>query len=172
MTEAAGLRTHYCGELRADHVGSEVSLCGWVARRRDHGGVAFIDLRDASGVSQVVINDEAVAHPLRSEFCLRVTGNVRPRPAGNENPNLPTGAIEVEATTVEVLNESAVLPFPIEEHHATTISDEVRYQYRYLDQLPRHAGDHTTHTLLVEKDLAVGIAHGIGSGEGCEAPQT
>ena len=95
MTEPAGMRTHRNGELRADHVGHEVALCGWVARRRDHGGVAFIDLRDASGVVQVVIHDEAVAHPLRSEFCLRIVGTVRRRPEGNDNPNLATGAVEV-----------------------------------------------------------------------------
>ena len=79
MTEATGLRTHGCGDLRADDIGTDVALCGWVARRRDHGGVAFIDLRDASGFVQVVINDEAVAHPLRNEFCLRVSGSVRRR---------------------------------------------------------------------------------------------
>jgi aspartyl-tRNA synthetase len=131
--DATGLRTHFCGELRTTDIGADVSLCGWVAKRRDHGGVAFIDLRDASGVVQVVINDEAVAHPLRSEFCLRVTGEVRRRPDGNDNPNLPTGEIEVEVTDLEVLSESAPLPFPIEEHEATSLSDEVRYKYRYLD---------------------------------------
>ena len=94
MTTA--LRTHRCGDLRATDVGATVALCGWIARRRDHGGVAFLDLRDASGVVQVVINDEAVAHPLRSEFCLRVVGEVRRRPEGNDNPALPTGDIEVE----------------------------------------------------------------------------
>ncbi|MCB0975963.1 MAG: aspartate--tRNA ligase [Acidimicrobiales bacterium] len=133
MSDILGLRTHRNGELREDNVGDAVVLCGWVAKRRDHGGVAFIDLRDASGVVQVVIHDEAVAHPLRSEFCLRVAGTVTRRPEGNDNPNLPTGTVEVEAETVEVLNESAVLPFPIEEHEATQISDEVRYKYRYLD---------------------------------------
>jgi aspartyl-tRNA synthetase len=133
MTEPAGMRTHHNGELRADHVGHEVALCGWVARRRDHGGVAFIDLRDASGVVQVVIHDEAVAHPLRSEFCLRIVGTVRRRPEGNDNPNLATGEVEVEASVVEVLSESAVLPFPIEEHEATPVTDEVRYRHRYLD---------------------------------------
>ncbi len=133
MTEPVGLRSDYCGELRTEAVGTEVALCGWVARRRDHGGVAFIDLRDVSGVIQVVIHDEAVAHPLRSEFCLRVVGLVRRRPEGNDNPALPTGAIEVDADTVEVLSESAVLPFPVEEHEATPVSDEVRYRYRYLD---------------------------------------
>lgn len=133
MTEAVGLRTHHSGEIREDQIGSEVILCGWVAKRRDHGGVAFIDLRDASGVVQVVIHDEEVAHPLRSEYCLRVVGTVTRRPDGNDNPSLPTGAIEVEASTVETLSEAAVLPFPIEEHETTPLSDEVRYRYRYLD---------------------------------------
>ena len=133
MTDLLGLRTHRNGDLREGNVGDTVTLCGWVAKRRDHGGVAFLDLRDASGVVQIVIHDEAVAHPLRSEFCLRVTGTVTRRPDGNENPNLPTGTIEVEAAEVEVLNESAVLPFPIEEHETTQISDEVRYKHRYLD---------------------------------------
>ena len=133
MTEAVGLRTHYCGELRVDRIGTEVTVCGWVAKRRDHGGVAFIDLRDASGVVQVVIHDEAVANPLRSEYCLRVVATVTHRPEGNDNPNLATGSIELDATTVEVLSESAVLPFLIEEHETTAVSDEVRYRYRYLD---------------------------------------
>ncbi|MGI8709424.1 MAG: aspartate--tRNA ligase [Acidimicrobiales bacterium] len=127
------MRSHHNGDLRPGDVGTEVILCGWVARRRDHGGVAFIDLRDASGLVQVVIGDEAVARPLRSEYCLRVTGTVRRRPGGNDNPNLATGEVEVEATTVEVLSESAPLPFPIEEHHTTPLSDEIRYRYRYLD---------------------------------------
>ena len=133
MTAAVGLRSHNNGALRPEHIGTRVTLCGWVAKRRDHGGVAFIDLRDSSGVVQVVINDEAVAHPLRSEFCLQVTGSVRQRPEGNENPNLPTGEIEVEALDVTVLSESDALPFPIEEHEATQVTDEVRYRYRYLD---------------------------------------
>jgi aspartyl-tRNA synthetase len=133
MTSPVGLRTHRAGDLTEANVGDEVTLCGWVAKRRDHGGVAFIDLRDASGVVQIVIHDEAVAHPLRSEFCLKVTGSVTRRPEGNDNPNLTTGTIEVEATTVEVLSEAAPLPFPIEEHETTSISDEVRYKYRYLD---------------------------------------
>ena len=133
MTSAVGLRTHRAGELSAEDIGTEVVLCGWVATRRDHGGVAFVDLRDASGIVQVVIHDEAVAHPLRSEFCLRITGTVTRRPEGNDNPNLATGQIEVEASAVEVLSEAAPLPFQIEEHEATSISDEVRYKYRYLD---------------------------------------
>ena len=127
------IRTHDAGSLRAGHVGETVTLTGWVARRRDHGGVAFIDLRDASGVSQVVIRDEEVAHPLRSEFCLKVTGEVATRPEGNANPNLPTGDIEVIANHVEVLSSSAALPFPVEEHHTSPVSEEVRFKYRYLD---------------------------------------
>ena len=99
----------------AEHVDTEVTLAGWVARRRDHGGVAFIDLREASGVVQVVIRDEAVAHHLRSEYCLKVTGTVSLRPEGNQNPDLPTGEVEVIATDVEVLSEAAPLPFPIDD---------------------------------------------------------
>ena len=125
------LRTHQAGTLRAGHVGQTVTLTGWVAARRDHGGVAFLDLRDASGVAQVVVRDESVAHALRNEFCLRVTGEVSTRPEGNENPNLPTGAIEVVAKDVEVLNEAAPLPFQIDEH--VEVGEEARLRYRYLD---------------------------------------
>ena len=107
------LRTHTAGSLDASNIGQTVTLTGWVDRRRDHGGVAFIVLRDASGIAQVVIRDEEVAHPLRSEFVLKVTGEVSRRPAGNENPNLPSGEIEIVATDVEVLNESAPLPFQV-----------------------------------------------------------
>jgi aspartyl-tRNA synthetase len=127
------IRTHDAGTLRLDDIGSSVTLAGWVARRRDHGGVAFIDLRDASGVAQVVIRDEEAARPLRSEYCLRIVGEVAPRPAGNANPQLATGDIEVVALTVEILSESAALPFPIEEHAATPVGEEVRLKYRYLD---------------------------------------
>ena len=91
------IRTHDAGSLRAEHAGQTVTLAGWVARRRDHGGVAFIDLREASGVVQVVVRDEAVAHQLRSEYCIKVTGEVGLRPEGNANPDLPTGEIEVVA---------------------------------------------------------------------------
>ena len=125
------LRTHEAGTLRADHAGQTVTLTGWVARRRDHGGVAFLDLRDASGVAQVVVRDEAVAHELRSEYCLRVTGEVGVRPVGNENPALPTGAVEVVAATVEVLSESAALPFQIDER--VDVGEEARLKHRYLD---------------------------------------
>ncbi len=127
------IRSHQAGRLNREHVGQTVALAGWVARRRDHGGVAFVDLRDASGIAQVVIRDEETAHPLRAEFCLRITGEVAERPAGNANPSLPSGEVEVIATEVEVLSESAPLPFPVEEHHATPVNEEVRLAYRYLD---------------------------------------
>jgi aspartyl-tRNA synthetase len=125
------IRTHDAGSLRADHVAQTVTLAGWVARRRDHGGVAFIDLREASGVVQVVIRDEQVAHQLRSEYCLKITGTVSARPEGNQNPNLPTGEIEVIAEDVEVLSSAAPLPFPIDEH--VEVGEEVRLKHRYLD---------------------------------------
>lgn len=124
------LRTHLAGNLRAADAGSTVTLSGWVGRRRDHGGVAFIDLRDSSGYAQVVIREE-VAHALRSEYVIQVTGNVRLRPEGSANPNLPSGEIEVEVTDVVILNESAPVPFPIDEH--VTVGEEVRLKYRYLD---------------------------------------
>ena len=127
------IRTHDAGTLRANHVGQTVTLAGWVARRRDHGGVAFIDLREASGVVQVVIRDESAAHGLRQEYCLRVVGEVRARPEGNENPQLPTGAVEVVASEVDVLSEAAALPFPVEEHHQSPVNEETRLRYRYLD---------------------------------------
>ncbi len=127
------IRSHHAGSLRSDHVGQTVTLTGWVARRRDHGGVAFIDLRDATGVAQAVIRDEEVARPLRSEFCLRVVGEVAARPEGNANPQLPTGEVEVIAQEVEVLSDAAALPFPVEEHHTTPVSEEVRFKHRYLD---------------------------------------
>ncbi len=125
------IRTHEAGTLRAAEAGQQVTLAGWVARRRDHGGVVFIDLRDASGIVQVVLRQEDVAHDLRAEFCVLVTGTVQRRPAGNENPELPTGEIEVAAAEVEVLSESDPLPFPIES--GGDLSEEVRLKYRYLD---------------------------------------
>jgi aspartyl-tRNA synthetase len=127
------LRTHDAGALRATHAGTTVSLAGWVSRRRDHGGVAFIDLRDGTGSIQVVISDEAVAGALRAEWCLQIKGSVRKRPAGNENSNIPTGEIEVVAEDVIVLSESAPLPFPIDSGSEAEISEEVRLRYRYLD---------------------------------------
>ncbi len=132
------IRTHDAGALRAEHVPETVTLAGWVARRRDHGGVAFLDLREASGVVQVVVRDERVAHALRSEYCLKVTGQVALRPEGNANPQLPTGDIEVIATDVEVLSEAAPLPFPIDEH--VDVGEEARLKHRYLDL--RRSGPH------------------------------
>ncbi|HWF80745.1 MAG TPA: aspartate--tRNA ligase [Streptosporangiaceae bacterium] len=125
------IRTHEAGALRAFQAGQQVTLAGWVARRRDHGGVVFIDLRDASGVVQVVLRQEDVAHELRAEFCVLVTGEVRMRPAGNENPELATGDIEVAAGAVEVLSECDPLPFPVDGH--AELNEEVRLRYRYLD---------------------------------------
>jgi aspartyl-tRNA synthetase len=125
------IRTHEAGTLRAEHVGQTVTLAGWIGRRRDHGGVAFLDLRDGSGIVQVVVHDPAVAHPLRNEFCISVVGEVVARPAGNENPELATGDIEVMVHRLEVLSESAPLPFPIDEH--VEVGEEVRLRYRYLD---------------------------------------
>ncbi|KWX00668.1 Aspartyl-tRNA synthetase [Carbonactinospora thermoautotrophica] len=127
------IRSHEAGKLRVEHAGATVTLAGWVARRRDHGGVAFIDLRDASGVVQVVIRDNEVAHGLRAEYCIKVVGEVARRPAGNENPELPTGEIEVIASQVEVLSEAAPLPFPVDDYHAGQVNEEVRLKYRYLD---------------------------------------
>jgi aspartyl-tRNA synthetase len=125
------IRTHTAGSLRADHADQTVVLAGWVARRRDHGGVAFLDLRDASGVVQVVVRDPEVAHPLRHEFCVKITGVVSLRPEGNENAELATGAIEVMADEVEVLSAAAPLPFPIDEH--VEVGEEARLRHRYLD---------------------------------------
>ena len=111
------IRSHEAGTLRQAQAGERVTLAGWVARRRDHGGVVFIDLRDASGVVQVVFRGEGEdrpEHALRAEFCIRVSGEVRERPPGNENPDLPTGQIEVVADDLEVLAESEPLQFPVE----------------------------------------------------------
>ena len=127
------LRTHTAGSLRAEHIGTTVTLTGWVDRRRDHGGVAFVDLRDASGIAQVVVRDEAVAHGLRAEYVLQVTGEVGRRPAGNENPNLATGEVELVAAQVVVLNESEPLPFQVSSSLDETVGEEARLKYRYLD---------------------------------------
>ncbi|MCO1658734.1 aspartate--tRNA ligase [Pseudonocardia humida] len=128
------MRTLPAGTLRAEHAGQTVTLAGWVARRRDHGGVIFIDLRDASGSAQVVFREGEMAeraHRLRSEFCVQVVGEVSRRPAGNENPELATGDIEVTATALTVLSESAPLPFPVDEH--AEVGEDVRLKHRYLD---------------------------------------
>jgi aspartyl-tRNA synthetase len=131
------MRSHGCGTLRASDAGTEVRLAGWAARRRDHGGVVFLDLRDASGTVQVVVHpDQApqaagTAHGVRLEDCLRVTGSVAARPPGNENPDLPTGEIEVIVSDLEVLAPSATPPFPIEDR--TEVDEMLRLQYRFLD---------------------------------------
>ncbi|MSV39453.1 MAG: aspartate--tRNA ligase, partial [Actinobacteria bacterium] len=127
------LRSHEAGSLRASHIGQTVTLAGWVSRRRDHGGVAFIDLRDASGSVQVVIRDEKLAGVLRAEWCLLITGEVLARPDGNQNSGIPTGDIEIMGDTIVVLSESAPLPFPIDSGNDSEISEEVRLKYRYLD---------------------------------------
>ena len=136
------LRTRTAGSLRASDIGQVVTLTGWVDRRRDHGGVAFIDLRDSSGIAQVVIREE-VAHDLRAEYVLAVTGEVSARPEGNANPNLPTGEIEVVVSDVEILNTSAPLPFQVSDHaeDAGQVGEEARLRYRYLD-LRRSAMQH------------------------------
>ena len=127
------LRSHLAGELRSSQVGETVRLAGWVARRRDHGGVAFIDLRDSSGSVQVVISDEKVAGSLRAEWCVLAIGKIAKRPVGNENPNIPTGEIEVICDELEVLSEAAALPFPVDSGEKVNVSEEIRLKYRYLD---------------------------------------
>ena len=128
------LRSHEAGSLRAANAGETVTLTGWVDRRRDHGGVAFIDLRDASGIVQVVVREDD-AHQLRNETVVKATGTVSVRPEGNTNPNLPTGEIEVIDTTVEVLSEAAALPFQVSDHaeDSGAVGEETRLRYRYLD---------------------------------------
>ena len=128
------MRTHEAGTLRASHAGQTVTLTGWVSRRRDHGGVIFIDLRDATGTAQVVFREGEMAeraHRLRAEFCVKIVGEVVARPEGNENPELPTGAIEVTVTELDVLSEAAPLPFQLDEN--IEVGEETRLKYRYLD---------------------------------------
>jgi aspartyl-tRNA synthetase len=133
------IRTHQAGSLRDADAGQTVTLAGWIASRRDHGGVAFLDLRDASGRVQVVVREPEVAHPLRDEFCIKVTGEVSIRPEGNENPELATGAIEVIADELTVLSTAAPLPFPIDDR--VNVGDEVRLRHRYLDLRRTKPGD-------------------------------
>ena len=118
------IRSHEAGSLRASAAGDEVRLAGWVARRRDHGGVVFIDLRDGSGIVQVVVRAEDVAHDLRAEYCVLIDGTVQRRPAGNENPELATGEVEVAATSIEILSQADPLPFPVE--GGGELNEEVR----------------------------------------------
>jgi aspartyl-tRNA synthetase len=130
------MRTHRCGELNQTHIGQAVELCGWVHRRRDHGGVIFIDLRDREGIVQAVVDPSspeafAVASQVRSEYVIHLRGMVRARPKGTENPNLSTGKIEVLVTELEILNRAETPPFPIDSE--VPVSEEVRLRYRYLD---------------------------------------
>lgn len=130
-------RTHFCNDLGIKNVGEQVTLMGWVLRRRDHGGVIFVDLRDRRGITQVVFNPEinpevhAKAHQIRSEWVLAVQGKVEARPGDMANPKLATGAIEVLAGELRLLNSSETPPFPLDED--VEVSDNLRLQYRYLD---------------------------------------
>jgi len=127
------MRTHYAGDLRADHVGERVALCGWVDSRRDHGGIVFLDLRDARGLAQVVIDPESLpgAHNLRSEWVLRVEGVIRPRPDGTVNPDLPTGEVELAVDALEVISEAETLPIPIDDR--SEVDEALRLRYRFVD---------------------------------------
>jgi aspartyl-tRNA synthetase len=130
-------RTHYCGDLRASDIGSEIILMGWALRRRDHGGLIFIDLRDREGIAQIVFDPEvngpahAVAESVRSEFVLAVRGKVIPRPDGTVNPNMKTGEVEIQVFECKLLNRSKPLPFMLDEH--SEINENIRLKYRYLD---------------------------------------
>ena len=129
------MRSHYCGQLNESHLDQQVALCGWVNRRRDHGGVIFIDLRDREGLMQVVFDPDspetfAIAERVRSEYVLRVTGKVRRRPAGTENPALPTGQVELAVSDLEILNRAETPPFQLDEDD---VNEETRLRYRYLD---------------------------------------
>ncbi|MEY4194150.1 MAG: hypothetical protein RLZZ226_518 [Pseudomonadota bacterium] len=130
------MRSHLCGQLTEDHLDQVVDICGWVHRRRDHGGVIFIDLRDREGLVQVVFDPDyaaafTLAETVRSEYVLKIRGKVRPRPVGTENPNLTSGRIEVLATELEILNRAETPPFPLESE--VEISEETRLRYRYID---------------------------------------
>jgi len=130
------MRSHYCGELDASHVDREVELCGWVHRRRDHGGVIFLDVRDRSGIVQVVYDPDvedsfATADKVRNEYVLRITGRVRLRPSGTVNPDMKTGAIEVLGRTLEILNSSLTPPFQLDDY--SDAGEDIRLRYRYLD---------------------------------------
>ncbi|MDB9717024.1 aspartate--tRNA ligase, partial [Methylophilaceae bacterium] len=129
------MRTHYCGELNRDHIDQEVILCGWAHRRRDHGGVIFIDLRDNKGLAQIVIDPDtkeafSTAESIRNEYVLKVTCKVRLRPEGTVNKNLPTGEVEMLASTVEILNASLTPPFMLDDD---TITESIRLEHRFID---------------------------------------
>ena len=130
------MRSHYCGGINESHIDQEVTLCGWVHRRRDHGGVIFLDLRDRDGMSQVVVDPDtpesfALAEKVRSEFVIKVTGRVRRRPAGTENNNMPTGQVELLGKELTILNAAATPPFPLDEH--VDVGEDVRLRYRFVD---------------------------------------
>jgi aspartyl-tRNA synthetase len=133
------LKSHNCAQL-ATEIGNQVSAAGWIARRRDHGGVAFFDLRDASGVIQVVVHDEQLAHSLKTESCVQVSGLIQLRPAGNENSELATGSVELVATNIKIFSTAAPLPFQLDE--SNEVGDEARLKHRYLDlRRPKMAGN-------------------------------
>ncbi|MFT4819022.1 MAG: aspartyl-tRNA synthetase [Marinobacter psychrophilus] len=130
------MRSHYCGEINESHIDQEVTLCGWVHRRRDHGGVIFLDLRDRDGLSQVVVDPDvpesfARAEKVRSEYVVKITGRVRRRPAGTENSNMATGQVELLGKEVTILNAAATPPFPLDEH--VDVGEDVRLRYRFID---------------------------------------
>ncbi len=130
------MRSHYCGDIRAEHCDSSISVCGWVDRRRDHGGVIFLDVRDREGVIQVVFDPDAgaafeLADKVRSEYVLRLTGKVRMREGNTINPNMPTGEVEIYATDLEILSAAQTPPFPLDQHNSA--GEEVRLRYRYMD---------------------------------------
>ena len=129
------MRTHYCGELKKEHVGQEVILCGWAHRRRDHGGVIFIDLRDRKGLAQIVFDPDTAeafktAESIRNEFVLKVTCKVRLRPEGTVNKNLPTGEVEMLASNIEILNASLTPPFMLDDD---SITESIRLEHRFID---------------------------------------
>ena len=129
------MRSHYCGQLNSSLLDREVELCGWVHKRRDHGGVIFIDLRDREGIAQIVFDPEqpgpfAVADSVRNEYVLRITGKIRQRPEGTMNKDLPTGEIEVLAQTIEILNKARTPPFQLDDEN---VADDTRLRYRYID---------------------------------------
>ena len=130
------MRSHYCGQLNESLDGQEVTLCGWVHRRRDHGGVIFLDVRDREGLAQVVFDPDraetfAKADRVRSEFVVKITGKVRLRPEGARNPNMASGSIEVLGYELEVLNQAETPPFPLDEY--SDVGEETRLRYRFID---------------------------------------
>jgi len=148
------MRTHRCGEPRSTDAGNEVRLCGWVHSRRDHGGVTFIDLRDTSGVVQVVFSADIdpgthqAAQELRNEYCIRVTGTIRPRKEGTVNPQLPTGEVELAATAIDVFSRAETPPFQVDEHQE--VDEQLRLKHRYLDLRREHMQDNLKlrHTII------------------------